>query len=1031
MKPKNPIALILAWLGLVATPTPGIQAAEGGAIVASVQQSGSIAGQVSNAATKSYLEGAVVELIETHQSIITDREGRYQFTGIPAGSVTLAVTFTGLDSQRISMSVGNNQQVVRDVALTSEIYKLDKFTVAGVREGTAKAETLQRQAANVKAIVSSDTFGNAADGNVGNLLQQIVGITADYNGPDVRQVSIRGVGSALNSVTMDGQQIASSQSASSGRQFEFETISLGNVETIEVTKAPTPDMDGASIGGSVNLVSKSAFDRAGGRAINFGIGFTSQPRYSGPTSKWKQPIKGFGPSVNFTYQDVIGEKRNIGITLTGLMHSQAAGSSIISNSFERKNEPGPVFNYQTSRVIGNGTRSRLATGLKIDYRYSDQTTISINTSYNFFHENNDGRTHNLTNIGVATAAVPNVLATVDAAGNRTGGGYINPNYSSTFTRTYANPSATSVLTLTENDKSGRTILFSPSVKHRFAHGLSIDYSASYSNSATYYDVSHNNEKYDSRPKGTVTYQLANIGWSVDRSKDPIFPTILQTEGRDFNKLENYGSLLLTQTDLRGFDTVMNGKFDLKKELPLALPTYIKTGFTVQNQKRKLWNDPRRYNYTGPDGVLNTADDNVDLAQFVENQYPQTYIADLLFKDRGGNPPWMNPFGVARHQKLYPELWKEDIAFTSGKLTSRLMMEETISAAYVLGNVRMNKVSLLTGVRFEDTRDEGEGPLSRLTPAEAARRAAWVGPVTDAEQRRRNLEQFGGRFTNEGKYQFFLPGVHLKYEPFDGMIARLSWSTGVGRPAFGSIIPNTTVNDTAQTITVSNPNLKPQYGRNWDFTAEYYFKPQGMISIGAFQKNITDYIATNNSQFVEAGQNNGYDGQYVGYRITTSINDGNAKIEGAEFSYQQQLTFLPGWAQGLGVYANFTKLRTEGNNSGFVTGAAGKKLANFLDTTGNIGVSYRGFGWDLRLQTIFRGKYLRANSATPALVQWQEPKWTWNWKSRYNFSKGLGVFLDLENMFEAPLDRIYAAHPDRVISYRIFQTKIVGGITGRF
>ena len=121
----------------------------------------------------------------------------------------------------------------------------------------------------------------------------------------------------------------------------------------------------------------------------------------------------------------------------------------------------------------------------------------------------------------------------------------------------------------------------------------------------------------------------------------------------------------------------------------------------------------------------------------------------------------------------------------------------------------------------------------------------------------------------------MPGVHLKYEPFGGLVTRLSWSTGVGRPAFGSIIPNTTVNDTAQTITLSNPELKPQYSNNWDLSAEYYFKPQGMISVGAFRKKIDDYIATNNSQFVEDGQNNGFDGQYVGYRITTSINDGYA------------------------------------------------------------------------------------------------------------------------------------------------------------
>src|ERR1044071_5884476 len=170
----------------------------------------------------------------------------------------------------------------------------------------------------------------------------MVGLTAHYNGPDVRQGSIRGVGADLNSVTMDGQQVASAQSAGTGRQFEFEQASLGNIETIEVTKAPTPDMDGASIGGSVNLVTKSAFDRAGGRLITFGLGFTAQPGYSGPTGeKWKQPIKGIGPSANFLYQDVLGARRNVGLTLTGLIHSQPVGGAIINNAFERKDAPGP------------------------------------------------------------------------------------------------------------------------------------------------------------------------------------------------------------------------------------------------------------------------------------------------------------------------------------------------------------------------------------------------------------------------------------------------------------------------------------------------------------------------------------------------------------------------------------------------------------------------------------------------------------------------------------------------------------------
>ncbi|MFM7748984.1 MAG: carboxypeptidase-like regulatory domain-containing protein, partial [Opitutaceae bacterium] len=156
------------------------------------QANGIITGQVSNQATKSYLEGAAVELDGTGRSTTTDREGRFEFRDVPPGPATLVVSFAGLDTARSTVTATAGRRVVQDVELTSGIYRLDKFTVAGEREGTAKAETLQRLAPNVKNVVSSDTFGNIADGNIGDMLQHVVAITADYNGPDVRKISIRG-----------------------------------------------------------------------------------------------------------------------------------------------------------------------------------------------------------------------------------------------------------------------------------------------------------------------------------------------------------------------------------------------------------------------------------------------------------------------------------------------------------------------------------------------------------------------------------------------------------------------------------------------------------------------------------------------------------------------------------------------------------------------------------------------------------------------------------------------------------------------
>jgi TonB-dependent receptor len=946
----------------------------------------------------------------------------------------LTISFAGLDPQLIRVPVGPGESVTRNVDLTSAIYKMEKFTVAGEREGTALAETLQRLAPNVKNVISSDTFGNVADGNIGDLLQHVVGITADYNGPDVRQVSIRGVSSALSSVTMDGQHMATAQSSGLGRSFEFEQASLGNIETIEVTKAATPDMEGSSIGGSVNLVTKSAFDRVVPRTFDYTLGFATRPhtlRYNN-SSWWKMPVAGYGPSMNFSYTDVLGAQKKLGLTLNGMVHSLPWGGGQSALAFERRATPGPVYTWQTRRVVVGPTRSRAATGLKLDYRWSDQTTLSFNTSYNYFHENGDTRTNNLEYTARA-------LAIVDANGNRTGGGFIHPEYSDNITRIFAGGAGTfSDISITTVDKSGRTYVFQPSVRHRF-RGLQIDYSASYSSAANWYDSSHDQPKFkaprESRPKGVVSMRLNNIGWNVDRSKDPVWPTVTQTQGPDMYDLNNYGSLLLTQNDQRGYDTVLSGKFDVRKDLTLQRPLSIKAGMLWREQTRKVWSESRRYNYAGADGVFGNADDNQNMAQFLDTTNYHQDDEERNFKNRGGIPVWPNPYVVSRHQLENPGLWREDVAFgAQNKLQNQRRITEQIAAAYLMGTLKLGRLSTMGGVRVEETRLEGEGGVNHVSAEERDRRAAWVGPVTDDEARRRATAQFGGRATNKGQYRNVFPGIHLKYEPVSGLLMRLSWSTGIGRPAFGSIIPNETIDDNTQRITISNPNLVPQDANNFDLTAEYYFKPQGMVSIGVFTKRIKNYIYTDSSQFVEGGPNNGFQGQYEGYGITTSLNGGTAKIDGLELSYQQQLTFLSGWLKGFGVYANFTKLETEGDNSAFQTGptsTAGGTLPGFLSTSGNLGISYRGYGFDIRPQAVYRGRYLTSNSADPALVTYQEAKTTWSIKSRYAVTRRVSIFLDLENIFSEPVSKTYALYPDRVILDYQFPTKIVGGVTGRF
>ena len=221
MKRKNPIAPLITWLGLVMAAFQVVYAAEGNVVAAS-QRLGLITGRVSNAATNANLEGAVVLLEGTTFSTVTERDGTYRLR-VPAGNYTLAGSYTGLDSQKTLVSVADGATLVREIGLTADVYRMEKFTVAGEREGSALATTRQRQAPNVKNVVAGDAFGTATEDNVGAFLQKLPGINIVTDTGLVREVMVRGIDSSLNTVEMDGVQMANTNSSGTNRFFDFLT----------------------------------------------------------------------------------------------------------------------------------------------------------------------------------------------------------------------------------------------------------------------------------------------------------------------------------------------------------------------------------------------------------------------------------------------------------------------------------------------------------------------------------------------------------------------------------------------------------------------------------------------------------------------------------------------------------------------------------------------------------------------------------------------------------------------------------------
>jgi TonB-dependent receptor len=283
----------------------------------------------------------------------------------------------------------------------------------------------------------------------------------------------------------------------------------------------------------------------------------------------------------------------------------------------------------------------------------------------------------------------------------------------------------------------------------------------------------------------------------------------------------------------------------------------------------------------------------------------------------------------------------------------------------------------------------------------------------------------------GSYTKAFPSIHLNHDLTANLKTRLSWSTSFGRPALTNLLPNETVSETNQTVTVNNPSLLPQTAGNWDATLEYYFEPVGNFSAGWFHKTIKNYIVSGtNAGIVAGGNDNGYNGEYEGFTRLTTSNAGTAFVQGWEFSYQQQFTFLPGLLKGLSGSANYTLIDTHGNFGGTAYRRSGQ-VAGFIPRAGNASLSWRYRRFSTRVLYNFTGEHITSYSATsPALNLFRYSRRTVSLGLAYQLRSSLSFTLDVANLFNEP-QRFYVGNPDRMQSTINNFITLTGGVSGRF
>lgn len=344
--------------------------------------------------------------------------------------------------------------------------------------------------------------------------------------------------------------------------------------------------------------------------------------------------------------------------------------------------------------------------------------------------------------------------------------------------------------------------------------------------------------------------------------------------------------------------------------------------------------------------------------------------------------------------------------TSSNITADYEVTEDVLAGYGQATAGFGPLTVVGGVRYERTEIETESV--RIN-------GATITPIS-----------------NEGDYDHWLPSLHATWDVTRDVVVRAAWTNTIGRPNFSSITAREQINlaGSIPSLTRGNPNLEPRESEGFDLSVEWYI-PRGVLAAGLFSKDIENEIfSLQTVEQLDLGIGRGVET----VNVSQPTNAETAEIRGLELGYQQQLWFLPGWLDGLGVGANATFLETEFR---FRTNA-GVRTTGFVlqpDSTYNAQVYYQKAGFEARLSYNYIDRFLEgANATAPQADQYWKDRGAFDAQVSYRFD-GFGgdltAFVEAENLTDEGRREVTGPNADLLQESAEYGRVVWVGLSGRF
>ena len=225
---------------------------------AAQEHKGGISGRVTDNSA-GVLQGAQIELQPKNVGLASNGQGEFFINDLEPGNYTIAVTYVGFKASTTQVNVVAGQTANVEVKLEVESQNLQVLVTAERAYGEAEAVNRERSADNIVQVLPADVIRSLPNANMADALGRLPSVTIERDEGEGKYVQVRGTEPRLTNTTIDGVNVPSPEG--SVRQIKFDAIPADIVESVEINKTLQANMDGDGIGGSVNLVTKTAGER--------------------------------------------------------------------------------------------------------------------------------------------------------------------------------------------------------------------------------------------------------------------------------------------------------------------------------------------------------------------------------------------------------------------------------------------------------------------------------------------------------------------------------------------------------------------------------------------------------------------------------------------------------------------------------------------------------------------------------------------------------------------------------------------------